>query len=352
MSFLLLALHLLALLACWTIIYQSAYHLGARVLGFSPPSEFVLGFGPLIWSFTSGATRYELRLLPLGGYSRFGNELDIQSRFGRHFCLLLCGPLAVAMLGALLIYAVNLCGIDVSSRSGVLIRSVEPGSKYGGIRPGDIVLAINERSVNKARQLAIHFGSWESGAFKVEFERDGEVSSLVWYRQKGQSRETVLVAESLVSSQRFGPLQAAINVCTLTRLVIGALARMVVLGTPTMFSEPTYPGQVLFSARSDQVREHVLRIGMFGLLFGLTNLLPVEPFLGFQVLQAGWRWYTRSPLTDRSEFWFTCGSLAVCAILMLSIILGVTIRTSRPPSRMLPEAVQYDEVADTWSTRV
>mgnify|MGYP001481547813 CR=1 FL=1 len=133
--------------------------------------KFSLGFGPELFGFTRGETRYSLRIVPLGGYvkmlgedpgERSGVDLNavgaavapaptIDPRsfaaqpFYKKAAIIVAGSVFNILLALVFFVAVFQIGISFPAAH---IGSVDYGSPayYAGIRPGDYVTAINRRT--------------------------------------------------------------------------------------------------------------------------------------------------------------------------------------------------------------
>ena len=135
--------------------FLAAKRLNVKVLRFS------IGFGPVIWSRTSGETEYALSIAPLGGYVKMLGEDDLeeaaaepersfstQSRLRRAF-IVLAGP-AMNFLFAFLAYAVmfNWIGVEMPSTRPI-VGGLQSGSAAdkAGLQVDDMVKTVNGQAV-------------------------------------------------------------------------------------------------------------------------------------------------------------------------------------------------------------
>ena len=135
---------------------------GVRVLTFS------LGFGPKLLSFRRGATEYCLSAIPLGGYLKMAGEHMTEARathpdefIGKprwQRCLiLLAGPamnvgLTVAICTGMLLHGVEM---PVHRARAPIVGTVlgQSPAERAGLKAGDLVLQIGDRSVSTWTQL-------------------------------------------------------------------------------------------------------------------------------------------------------------------------------------------------------
>jgi len=199
--------------------------------------EFMIGVGPVILSFTSGGTKYSLRLLPFGGACvmdgmddiKLPGEDDEEKRQGvtdekkespdrnlevtenrQGECLIsdsenrmndmeteladghirfteagiwaristvLAGPL-FSFLFALLL-AIILVGSTVEDLP--VIQNVMEGypAAEAGLRSGDVISRIDGEAIHLARQISVITELRNGETLEVEYERDGEKATVV-----------------------------------------------------------------------------------------------------------------------------------------------------------------------------
>jgi len=147
--------------------HELGHFLAARAFGMGV-STFSLGFGPKLARKVWGKTEYCLSAIPLGGYvSLVGQEEEdaIPEGFGKeeHFSsrppwqrliVVAAGPLANLLLAWLicwgLVYAYG--EVEILPKLGALEEN-SPAA-HAGLRPGDVVLAIDGVEIQNWRQLA------------------------------------------------------------------------------------------------------------------------------------------------------------------------------------------------------
>jgi len=124
--------------------------------------EFGFGFPPRLFAFRRGETEYSLNAIPLGGFVRMEGEEDpAQPRslagkgVGTRLLILAAGGLMNAVLAFVLFVVSFMVPQDVILGQ-VQIQEVAPGSpaEQAGLRPGDIVLKINDRVIRSTADLA------------------------------------------------------------------------------------------------------------------------------------------------------------------------------------------------------
>lgn len=179
--------------------FWAARHCGIRV------EEFSIGFGPKIFSWEKGGTRYTLRLIPLGGYNLFADPSELeedrvpppvrptapkrglfplvvrgqefeQAGAWQRFFVTLWGAVMNFLLGfvvlLVLVYSMaNLGGTTV-------VQFVDGASSSAtGLQTGDTIVRVDGQRVRTANSLAQHFNG-TAGVHTMAVLRDGTLVEL------------------------------------------------------------------------------------------------------------------------------------------------------------------------------
>ncbi len=167
--------------------HELGHFLVARLLKIGAP-VFSLGFGPTLFGFTRGRTRYILSAIPLGGYVQLvGQDAGepVPEGFGREtwFCLrpawqralvVAAGPLFNFLL-AWLIYWGLIFSMGVPEFLPV-VGEVQPGSaaQEAGLQSGDQVLSIDGVKIEYWRELSETIRGGGAKPVALVIDRDGK----------------------------------------------------------------------------------------------------------------------------------------------------------------------------------
>jgi regulator of sigma E protease len=164
--------------------FLAAKRVGIRVL------KFQLGFNPTILSFRRGDTEYGIGALPLGGYVKMAGESPEDPRTGRddeflsktkweRFQVLIMGPVMNLLLAFVLTAVVLYRGaqVPVYDDQPPLVGVVTEGSPAARaeIRPGDLLVSVNQRPVKTWEDFFIAVGSKPDREVSIEFLRNGQL---------------------------------------------------------------------------------------------------------------------------------------------------------------------------------
>ncbi len=163
------------------VVHELGHMLLAKKAGISVP-EFSVGFGPRLFSFKIGETRYSFKLLPLGGSCQMLGEDEImedERAFNNkgvwaRFSVLFAGPFFNFLLAFVLsIIIIAIAGIDHPT---VTLVTEGSAAEAAGLQAGDIITSFDGSRTRVGRELAMYFEFNKLGAepVEVEYERNGE----------------------------------------------------------------------------------------------------------------------------------------------------------------------------------
>jgi len=167
-------------------VHEGGHFLAAKAFGMKVLA-FSLGFGRKLVGFRRGETEYQIAILPLGGYVKLsGEEPEEAGDDPRDFLnrprwqrivVYLAGPAMNVVLSLLLIWVLFMVGIDIPALQSIssVVGEVESGSPgdLAGIRPGDEIVAVEGRSVDRWQELAFAVMTSIGHPLAIEVDRQG-----------------------------------------------------------------------------------------------------------------------------------------------------------------------------------
>ncbi|NLG04230.1 MAG: RIP metalloprotease RseP [Clostridia bacterium] len=161
------------------IAHEMGHFLLAKMNGIAV-SEFAIGLGPTILSFTKAETKYSLKLIPFGGACIFDDadpENITESTFLKasvwsRISVIAAGPIFNFILAFIFsLFVVGMVGYDLP-----VIAEISPGSgaQEAGLREGDLILKIGGEHVKLYREVMIYSYINQQKSTEVVYERDGE----------------------------------------------------------------------------------------------------------------------------------------------------------------------------------
>lgn len=299
------------------MIHEFGHYLTAKRFDMKV-TEFFLGFGKRIWSFTRGETEFGIKAIPAGGYCRIEGMTprdvmpageESRAFFGasttRKLIVLGAGSFAHFIIGFLLIFLIFF-GVGVNTLLSDVTR-VSPNSAAAaaGFLPGDKIVAIDGVEVTDWYQDSRAIALSQGRQLTFTVERDGrEISIAAAPTYFESEKRYVLGVVTKIGNQREGFISSLTESAQATALLSReSVKALVALPTKvpqlirqTFGNEERDPNGlvgVVGAARvsGDAVSSNKLnnteRLGTFILLIaslnifvGLFNLLPLLPLDG------------------------------------------------------------------------
>jgi membrane-associated protease RseP (regulator of RpoE activity) len=321
------------------ILHEFGHFITAKKFGMKA-TQFFLGFGPTLWSFTRGETEYGIKAIPAGGFVKIigmtsVDEVDPEDEprsFRQHpawqrIIVLVAGSTMHFLLALVLLFLIPLAiGLQNGNTStiGTVVTCVpktnestcasgepaSPASKLG-LRPGDQIVALGGTPVH----------TWDQFTSAIKRYHDGSRVSVTIQRGSTRFTRSVTLAQTLEYGkktktaflgiagayvyQRTGPLRAVTyagsmfsQAVTDTGDVVGDLPSAVthlfaknraqtpggdvtsIVGVGRITGQVVSQSGVGWQAKAFEVLLIVVSVNIF---IGLLNLLPLLPLDGGHV---------------------------------------------------------------------
>ncbi len=172
------------------MVHEFGHYLTAKRFGMKV-TEFFLGFGKRIWSFTRGETEFGIKAIPAGGYCRIEgmtprDEMpageESRAFYGastlQKLIVLGAGSFAHFIIGFLLIFSI-LFGVGVNALlSDITQVSPNSAAAAAGFQPGDKIVEVEGKKVTDWYQDAKVIATSGGRELSFKVERDGQIISL------------------------------------------------------------------------------------------------------------------------------------------------------------------------------
>ena len=299
------------------MVHEFGHYLTARKFGMRV-SEFFLGFGKRIWSFTRGETEFGIKAIPAGGYCRIEGmtpqDQMAEGEEGRAFfaassakklIVLGAGSFAHFALGFLLIFSIFF-GVGYQALLPDITKvSPQSAAESAGFQEGDRLLTIDGDEVDNwaidSKKIA------ESKGREIVFtvQRGNEILTLKANPQYIEEEKRYLLGVvTKVGVKRDGVVQSTQNASSATwALARESVKSLFTLPTkvPELFRQ-TFMGEerdpnglvgVVGAARvsgevvgsenlagNQRLQTFILIVASLNIFVGLFNLLPILPLDG------------------------------------------------------------------------
>jgi len=327
-------------------------------------TEYFVGFGPKLWSFTKNNIEYGVRVLPLGGYVKIVGmnmaekvpEEDEphtyrQASFTRRVAIALAGPAVNLFLCVALVWGVyTFIGLPVQQTGSQVVgfdsvNSVASPAKAAGLQRGDIIIAVDHYHLQSTTELRSILQHNKNSVLHIKAKKPtGKTISLNILPKTAMTRHErvwrlgILVQNPTINVTQ-NPLVAVKN--SLTRTWEAAGQELGALGNvfspsgfhtyeqeitnPRAKPAPTTirlssPVGILHAASQAQTQGWAILLllaGIINLSLGLINLAPIPPLDGGHIAVAA---YEKIRSRKHQRYFANPQYIAIVTIAVLTVI--------------------------------
>ena len=299
------------------MVHEFGHYLTARKFGMKV-SEFFLGFGKRLWSFTRGETEFGIKAIPAGGYCRI-EGMTPQDRMpageeGRAFfaasslrklIVLGAGSFAHFVIGFLLIFSIFFAVGFQALIPDIKEISPQSAAQSAGFKVGDRILTIDNEKVDNWAIDSKKIGQSEGREITFTVKRDGEILTIKATPKYLESEKRYLLGViTKVGTQRIGLFpslkSASTATWTLSKESVKSLftlpAKVPQLVRQTFMGEERDPnglvgvvgaarvsGEAVGSTNlsgNQRLQTFMLIVASLNIFVGMFNLLPILPLDG------------------------------------------------------------------------
>ncbi len=179
-TFLISTIKILFLLGFLIGIHETGHFLVAKFCKVKV-NEFAIGFGPVIWKKQGKETKYELRLIPLGGFVNMEGEEERSDKEGSFSSAPVFKRIAIVAAGAIvnIVFAIIVYFIlsttSINTTSNIVSDLQENyAAQTAGIEVGDKILKINNKKIITSIDINEILNKSQGEETTVLIERNGE----------------------------------------------------------------------------------------------------------------------------------------------------------------------------------
>ena len=179
-TFLISTIKILFLLGFLIGIHETGHFLVAKFCKVKV-NEFAIGFGPVIWKKQGKETKYELRLIPLGGFVNMEGEEERSDKEGSFSSAPVSKRIAIVAAGAIvnIVFAIIVYFIlsttSINTTSNIVSDLQENyAAQTAGIEVGDKILKINNKKIITSIDINEILNKCKGEEATVLIERNGE----------------------------------------------------------------------------------------------------------------------------------------------------------------------------------
>ncbi|AQS59350.1 RIP metalloprotease RseP [Desulforamulus ferrireducens] len=297
--------------------------------------EFSLGFGPKVFGFHRGETRYNLRLLPLGGFVRMAgmdpNEqedegIPIEKTFNhktamQRAAVIIAGPLMNFILAAVLFAAIlMLQGVPSTTTVVGEVIAGSPAEK-AGLQIGDQIKAVNNTTVENWEQLVAETNKNAGQPLHLIVLRDNKEISLEVNTVKDETGQYKMgIRPTMVRQNPFSALAEGVTYTVqITGLIIAFIGQMFTQQVPADLGGPVRVVSEIGKAAEFGVFQVMQLAAFLSINLGLFNLFPIPALDGSRVLFLLWEKISGRPVEPSKESFIHLIGFGLLLLLMIVI---------------------------------
>ncbi len=331
----------LLVLSFLIFFHELGHYLAARFFGVHV-ERFSIGFGPVIAKRVYKETEWAISAIPLGGYVKMKGQDDTDSKAfdpsedsynakkpWQRIVILLAGPFANFFLAFLLYMAIALMGSNTLAPVVGEISKNSPAME-AGLKPGDKIVSINGKPVNKWEDLSKIISN-SQGALRLNIEREGKILSV---SVVPKILETKNIFNETVRKKMIGiaPRGDLIKVSYSFAEAVAvafektvAASKMILIGIEKLI-EGVVPlkevGGVIsimdVTAKASQMGIVALfsLTALISVNLGVLNLLPIPALDGGHIVFNLYEWITKKAPSEEVLYRLTLAGWAVLIMLM------------------------------------
>ena len=311
-TFLISAIKIIVLLGLLIFIHELGHFTVAKLCNVRV-NEFAIGFGPTIYKKQGKETKYNLRLIPLGGFiSMEGEEErsdDIRSfskvSIPKRMAIVLAGPIVNIVFATIIYFLLTFsAGPYISNEVNEILTGY--GAENSGIQVNDKIVGINGNKVESKYDLSRILDTSNGENLNIEVNRNGEILQYNVIPTEVKLTENISTYYIGIS---FKPAQDNfINRCINGGISTKDFLFSIVDNMKQLFTGKVGVDQMMgpvgiseVVAKTDGVREFIQMMALISLSLGVTNLLPIPALDGGKILILLIEAIRRKPLNEKLE---------------------------------------------------
>ena len=302
------------------LVHEVGHFITAKAFGVGV-EEFGLGFPPRLLSIKRGETLYSLNAIPLGGFVKMAGEEDPvvpRSLSSKHIgirLLILSAGSVMNLLLPLLLFSISFMIPHNTVVGQVMVLEVAPDSPAvrAGMRAGDTILSINDKSVNNHadvfRYIQLNLG--KEVAILVEHSNATTESVQViprWKPPEGQGAIGIVTSTSDTTIVRqsdpfWRAIPTGVGACIETFVLFkNGIVSMIIGAVPAEVTGPVGIAQLTGEVAKAGISPLLEFAAFISINFGIINLFPLPALDGgriaFVLLEAVRRGKRIAPKTE------------------------------------------------------
>lgn len=309
------------------IVHEGGHFVAAKLMGVDV-TEFAIGMGPKLISFTRGGTRYSLRLIPFGGYCQMvgeSEEADGDGSFStkkvwQRIVIVVAGAIMNLILGLVIVLIMtgsqNLIGtptvakFDNNAVSATALKAGDTIKAIDGMRvytPTDVATGLSRSADDTVDMTVVRDGNLVDLSVKFDTEKQNGTQYVkmdFWMLGKEKSFATVVKS-------------ACMEWMSFARMVFLSIHDLIIgrFGVSDL-SGPVGAVSIVSSAVKTNLSSVFRIMALLTINIGLFNLFPIPALDGWRLFLLAFEGVFRRKLPQKWEWMINALGLALLLGLM------------------------------------
>ncbi|NLC78461.1 MAG: RIP metalloprotease RseP [Ruminococcaceae bacterium] len=279
-------------------------------------NEFSLGMGPRLFGFTKGETKYNLRLLPIGGFVAMEGEDEESDKPGafnkapvwNRIWVVASGAIMNLILGFIVVLALT-CSMELLGTRTIGGFAENAATEASGLQVDDTIVAINGRKTYLITDIQYEIARIRDGSADITVKRGGEeitLDDVKFDTAVAEDGTETIVFDMIFYGVKptFGTVMTYSFRWTLSiaKLVVSSLVDLVTGSADvSQLSGPVGIVTVVGQAAQDSFFSVLMLLAFISINLGIFNILPLPALDGGRLIFLLFEAITKKKLDSKYE---------------------------------------------------
>lgn len=307
------------------LVHEFGHFAVAKAVGIKV-DEFSLGMGPALLKKKKGDTEYSIRIFPIGGYTKMGEDEEsddpdsFPNRPAWQRALVLAAGSFMNLLTAIFLVFLIILMTGIPTHKIAEINEDSPAFK-AGLMPNDEIIMIDGKEVKKWEDIVIGVTTTKNEKIHITVERNGELKEVISEVKKDEAGRQYI---GVIAAKEHSVLKSAfLSVGKTFKMAKTMISYLVILLSGKGSIDDLMGPVGIVSIINDQAKLGFIYIAnltaIISLNLAIVNMLPLPALDGGRLFLLVIRRFTGKAISDKMESAIHFAGIIV--LLFLTILL-------------------------------